>query len=130
VKLPILKESVMEAIKGLAGLCVRHSDGTVDVDATLSEVADQLVALAEAEATLAGAISEAVHGVFDAHLGKVLPMPAVTSLAVQAMGVSPEHFATTTEAVATWIRNCGQFRVAKGKGGGVARLRDLPAEVK
>jgi hypothetical protein len=120
----------MEAIKGLAGLAVRAADGTVDIEKTLDGVLAQLIALSEAEATLAEAISEAVHGVFDAHLGKVLPMPAVTSLAVQAMGVSPEHFATTTEAVATWIRNCGQFRVAKGKGGGVARLRDLPAEVK
>ena len=116
----------MEKISGLADSAVRATDGTINVEATLAGVAEQLLALVEAESSLSGSIAAAVGAVFDTHRGKVLPMPAVCSLAAGLMGVTPSEFNETVNAIARHIRSNATFKVAKGKGGGVSRIADAP----
>ena len=116
----------MEKISGLADVAVRAEDGSINVEATLAGVAEQLLALVEAESTLSGSIAEALATVFDTHRGKTLPMPAVCSLAAGLMGVSPSEFNETVAAIGRHIRSNAAFKVAKGKGGGVSRLADAP----
>ncbi|MFA6270667.1 MAG: hypothetical protein WC657_05690 [Candidatus Paceibacterota bacterium] len=110
----------------LAALCVRNEDGTIDVQSTLYDIEDALDVLRTQESESLAAIANAVHQVFDAHLGQVLSMPAVCSIASGLMGVTPQEFVETQKAVGLWVRTSNQFRVAKGKGGGVTRLRDIP----
>lgn len=112
----------MEKISGLADSAVRATDGSIDVEATLAGVAEQLLALVEAESTLNENIAAAVGAVFDTHWGKVLPMPAVCSLAAGLMGVTPDAYTETVAAIGRYIRSNAAFKVAKGKGGGVSRL--------
>jgi len=116
----------MENIKNLSEVAVRNDDGTINVQASLFEIEDQLVALASKEEESLEAISNAVHSVFDDHLGATLAMPAVCSFASALMGVEPKDFVETQKAVGLWIRTSNQFKIAKGKGGGVVRLRDVP----
>jgi hypothetical protein len=116
----------MEKINGLADVALRATDGTIDVESTLAGVAEQLLALVEAESTLSGSITTAVGCVFDTHKGKVLPMPAVCSLAAGIMGVAPDAYNETVAAIQRHIRSNATFKVAKGKGGGVSRLADAP----
>lgn len=116
----------MEKINGLSSVCVRNDDGTINVQATLFEVEDQLLKLASKETESLGAISEAVHSVFDQHVGQTLPMPHICSAACGLMGVGPSEFVETQKAVGLWVRTNAEFKVSKGKGGGVCRLRDVP----
>lgn len=116
----------MEKINGLSSVCVRNDDGTINVQATLFEVEDQLLELASKETESLGAISEAVHSVFDQHVGQTLPMPHICSAACGLMGIGPSEFVETQKAVGLWVRTNNEFKVSKGKGGGVVRLRDVP----
>ena len=114
----------MEKINGLSSVCVRNDDGTINVPATLFEIEDQLLALAVKETESLGAISAAVHAVFDQHVGANLPMPHICSTACGLMGIGPSEFVETQKAVGLWIRTNNEFKVSKGKSGGVVRLRD------
>lgn len=116
----------MEKISGLADVAVRAEDGSINVEGTLAGVAEQLLALVEEESTLSGSIATAVGCVFDTHKGKVLPMPAVCSLAASLMGVTPDAYNETVAAIQRHIRSNATFKVAKGKGGGVSRIADAP----
>jgi hypothetical protein len=111
-------------ISNLADCAVRFNDGSINVAASLSEFESQLNALAESEYEQADRICGAVHSVFDANRGKVLPMPALCNLAVTELGVTPEKYAATLAAVGNWVRHSPQFTIAKGKGGGVKRVND------
>lgn len=107
---------------------IRDENGTINVDATLEAAETHLYTLADSEANSAREISAVVHAVFDTHLGKVLPMPAVCALTLANMGTSPEAYAEKDKAVKAFIRNDPGFEVNKGKNGGVVRVCDRPAK--
>lgn len=119
----------MEKISGLGSVCVRLDDGTINIEATLEGVAEQLVALAEQEANDSVRIASAVGAVFDLHLGKVLTMPALVNAALGHLTFTPETFAAVSEQVAEYVRNNkATYSITKGKGGGVRRICDTPAK--
>jgi hypothetical protein len=109
----------------LSEFVVRSGNGMVDVDATMSELARQVLDMAAKEAELNSNIETAVCAVFDENIGKALPMPYVVNTAISLMGVSPSEYAIVSRAIARWIHTCGQFSVDKGKGGGVRRVTSL-----
>ena len=113
-----------EKISNLSECAVRFTDGTIDVEESLLAFQTQLEELSLKEEGSLDAISQAVNAVFDLHLGKVLPMPAVCAIAAQRMGVTPSEYTETNKAIGLWIRNNAAFKVAKGKGGGVHRVCD------
>jgi hypothetical protein len=69
-----------------------------------------------------------VHATFDTHLGKRLNTPFVLSEALRALNAQPENYKTLTNKVQEFIRTSPEFHTVPGKGGGVARLRDLTPE--
>lgn len=109
---------------------VRGSDGTVDVDATTLKFRGALeVYIAEREtenALIAAAVSE----VFDQFKGANINMPALTSYALQRLNATPSNFMALSERIQEYVReNAGEggiYKIAKGKGGGVRRVADLP----
>ena len=106
----------------------RNEDGTINIDTTCDEVYRQVLELSVAEETSAKEVGVAVHAVFDMHLGKTIPMPAACSLALVKMECPYERFVEQEEVVRVFIRNSSEFKVNKGKGGGVVRLCDQPTE--
>jgi hypothetical protein len=106
---------------------VRASDGSVDVGATVDKFAGELQSyLANAEREDAD-IAAAVESVFDAHKGVAINMPALISLSMPLLNVSLEAYTETSEKVAEFVRNHKDtYQVAKGKGGGVRRICDIP----
>lgn len=105
----------------LSDLCVRTTEGIIDVEQTLAKVAETLQVLVEKEAVGMAAISQAAHAVFDQHTGP-LSMPVVCSYTFQNLGLPPSEYVDTCKAIALYVRTSPQFKVAKGKGGGVSRL--------
>jgi hypothetical protein len=118
----------MEKCSGLGACAVRFTDGTINVEATLEGLESQLSALAASEEDSAERIGEAVNAVFDAYKGQVLTMPALVNAALGHLDFTPDTFATESAAVAEYVRQRkdGEFKIAKGKGGGVSRVCDTP----
>lgn len=116
----------MEKCQGLSVCAVRFTDGTIDIESTLEGLESQLSALAASEENSAERIGEAVHAVFDAYKGQVLTMPALVNAALGHLSVTPDTFAAESAAVAEYVRQRkdGEFKIAKGKGGGVSRVCD------
>lgn len=106
----------------------RNENGTINIDATLDAAYTHLAALIEKEAEVGRDVSASVHAVFDEHLGKTIPMPALASLALSNMGTSPENFVEMDKAVRAYVRNAPEFEVNKGKNGGVVRVCDKPVK--
>ena len=107
---------------------LRDSDGSIDVAGTVQKFEDELlVYLAERE-TEEEQVSAAVHAVFDAHKGARINMPAVVSLALQHLSVTPATYQALSTKVQEYVRsnNGVLFTIAKGKGGGVSRNADEP----
>jgi hypothetical protein len=107
---------------------IRSVDGSIDHEATLGKFAGDLLqfeAEREIECSTIGAV---VHATFDTHLGKRLPTPFVLNEALRALNAQPENYKVLTEKVQQFIRTSPEFHTLPGKGGGVARLRDLTPE--
>lgn len=107
---------------------VRRSEtGSVDVDATIAKFAGELQSYLNGVETLSDSIGVAVEQVFDAHKGASIPLPALVSIALTALGVSPTNFTEMSEAVADYVRSHKDvYQMSKGKGGGVRRIADIP----
>lgn len=124
---------------------VRGSDGTVDKEASLvscEAAIDQYKAARELEL---GAISDAVHGIFDKYKSATLTMPFVCGESCRVLNAQPANFKLLQEKVATFVRENSQgkkigegesatwerpdstFVITKGKGGGVIRREDVAA---
>ncbi len=113
----------------LSAFVVRAADGSVDEGATQEKFAGELSAWIHSQEEESGEIALAVSAVFDSSpKGANLPMPALVSLTCQALAVTPETYVSTSEKVHAFIRNCPEYKVAKGKGGGVKRVCDIPPE--
>jgi len=106
-------------------IIVRHSDGTINIEASVEKFADALEAQAKHEAAQAEGIGAHVHTIFDKYKGLPLPMPAVVSQIVSALQTPLNAYAETCEAITDWIRNSPEFVIVKGKGGGVRRVCDI-----
>ena len=106
----------------LAEFCVRHNN-VIDVQETIRSIEIQLNELVLFVANLERNIREAVHKVFDGYEYKTITMPALISATLYHLGVTPEKFASTSQAVSEFIRaNANEFKVTKGKGGGVSKI--------
>lgn len=112
----------------IAQYTVRNADGSIDHEGTLAKFAGDLLRF-EAERELEReVIANAVHALFDKHLGKRLNTPFVVGEALKALNAQPENYKVLTEKVQDFIRTSPDFHTGKGKGGGVARLCDLTPE--
>jgi len=112
----------------------RNGDGTINVNETLYKAESQLHALQTQESLQEDAISRHVHAVFDQHIGKKLTIPGLQASVLHLMMAENSGEASTImdnykewqDAVRVFVRNSNEFDVAKGKGGGAYRLRDVP----
>lgn len=107
---------------------VRASDNSIDHDATLAKFAGDLLRFEAEREMEQGVIAEAVHALFDRWLGKRLTTPFVTGEALKVLNAQPENYKVLTQKVQEFLRTSPEFHSGKGKGGGIARLRDLTAE--
>ena len=112
---------------------LRNKDGSVNVTETLESVEQKLLSLNKQESMQNDMIYRHVHTVFDTHLGKKLTIPSLQSSVLHLMmqenpneaSLIMDNFKEWQDAVRSFIRNSNEFGIAKGKGGGVYRLRDV-----
>jgi len=107
---------------------IRAVDGSIHHEATIGAFTGALLkyeAERELEKSTIGAV---VHATFDTHLGKRLNTPFVLNEALRALNAQPENYKVLTEKVQQFIRTSPEFHTVPGKGGGVARRRDLTPE--
>jgi hypothetical protein len=119
----------------LSSYVVRSDDGSIDLDGTCTKFAGDLLKYQTEQETESETVGAAVRAAFDAHPGCKYNMPAITSAALNILNVQPENFKMLSEKVHSFIqahagtRESGaEFRIAKGKGGGVARWSSIPVE--
>ena len=112
----------------LSGYVVRFSDGSIDHEATVAKFSNDLIDFENRQNSENGTIGAVLHGIFDKHLGKRIPMPYVVTEALKALNVQPDNFQALTEKVENFARNSPEFSIAKGRGGGVGRVKDLPSK--
>jgi len=110
---------------------VRHSDGSLDLEATLEALSPKVVALVEKLDCDTLDIAQAVHAVFDMFKGSRMNTNAVVSFALQHLSVTPESAGELTAKVQEFIKmNSGErgsslFSTKRGRSGGVARWDDV-----
>jgi hypothetical protein len=113
---------------------VRHTDGSVDLDATVDQFAtdvQEYVNTVEADGKLCGT---AVNAVFDQYKGTNISMPALSSLALHWIDgnvgkLEPSEYVPMSVKIHDYVVNHkDQYVVAKGKGGGVKRVSDIPVK--
>jgi len=110
---------------------VRDSSGAVDVVASATKYAEALQAWVSQNEADPQRLTDAVNAVFDRYPGQTLPMPALVSQAVTALGATPTEYAAVTKRVHAHIQGMagegGSLTITKGKGGGVSRKAVEPA---
>jgi len=112
----------------------RNEDGSINVSDTLYNAENSLLALQTQESLQGESIGRHVHAVFDQHLGKKLTIPSLQASVLNLMmqddsvdaSVIMDNYKEWQDAVRLFVRNSNEFDVAKGKGGGAYRLRDVP----
>jgi hypothetical protein len=108
---------------------VRGSSGSIDSGATVAKFEAELAAFVTGTAEEQGNISGAVSAVFDENKGKRIAMPTLISLSLVKLNAQVENFQALGEKVHTFVKaNTETYSVAKGKGGGVGRIADLPVK--
>jgi len=112
----------------LSALFIRNTDGTINLQDTVTNCAKAVQAQIDKEQSQSEGIGTNVHAVFDQYQGQALPMPSVVNAVFSAMNLPLSEYAETNAAIAEWIRNSPEFLVAKGKGGGVKRICDIIAK--
>lgn len=113
----------------LSNYVVRGSDGSVDASATVAKFETDLSAFVTETAEEQANIAAAVSAVYDENKGKRIAMPTLTSLALVKLNAQVENFQALGEKVQAFVRaNTDTYSIAKGKGGGVGRISDLPAK--
>lgn len=111
---------------------VRFSDGSFDLDSTLTALAPEVVAAVEKQDSEYADIAKAVHAVFDTFAGARLNTAAVVSFAMQHLEVTPATAGDVTTKVQDYIKsNSGErgeslFWTRRGRAGGVKRWCDTP----
>jgi hypothetical protein len=116
----------------LSTYAVRSANGSIDHQGTLNKFAADLQKFEVERETETEKVAEAVHAVFDANLGTRINMPFLVGQALPLLGVTSATHKALTERVLAYVRENadgkGQslFSIEKGKGGGCARIADLP----
>lgn len=107
---------------------VRGTDGSVDQEATVTRFAEQLATFAEQDRTVSQTVLDALNAAFDAQpKGVRMAMPAVVFITMKQL--NPPEKANITELqnkIAAVVRSSPEFKVGRGKGGGVSRVCDIP----
>lgn len=113
----------------LSSYVKRAADGSVDQDSTVAQFKSDLATFVTESAEEQSNIASAVNAVFDKNLGQRITMPALCAAAAAELNAQPQNWQSITEKVAAYVRsNTQDFSIAKGKGGGTARVRDLPVK--
>ena len=111
-----------------AEFVVTDEDGGIDLNATIQNFANGLVAWNETRTNAQEQVGVVIGAIFEENAGKVLPMPYVHSQAVSKLGAEASTHGFYTEAVKlylkanTWDGKKGERKlllVKKGMGGGV-----------
>lgn len=117
----------MKSEKISESFIIRAENGSVDVEASLDHFETCLrdhIATAEQEGADIGV---AVNAVFDQHRGVCINMPALTSMTLSLLGVTPSTYVEMGEKVGDFVRSHKDvFSITKGKGGGCRRVCDTP----
>lgn len=107
-----------------------YVNGVVDVDASLDLAKSALNKFVADKRTQDTDLHNAVHAVFDEHLGSAIAMPALVSLTLAKLNVQPENYKSLGDKVTTFVRErsgdkgSASFSITKGRGGGVKRWSD------
>ena len=105
---------------------------SVDVDATMLNLRNEVERLVIEEELTVGTIRDAVHAVFDTFSGARLNLAALTSFSLQHLDVTPETAGYVTSQIQEYVKkNSGErdssiFWVRRGRNGGVKRWSDTP----
>jgi hypothetical protein len=103
------------------------SNGALDESASKAAFNAAYAAYAAEHETQESVISDAVNGIFDAHVGQNIKMGTLCHLALTALNVQNENFTALEARVKSFIRSqtkAGVFSMVKGAGGGFARVAD------
>jgi len=112
----------------ISSYVILSAQGSIDHEGTISKFSGDLLRFEAERETENATIGQAVHALFDLHLGKRLPMPYLTGEALKSLNAQPENYKVLSDKVAEFVRTSPQFDTAKGKGGGCGRVADLPVK--
>lgn len=108
---------------------VVRTDGKVDVNATLAEASNALVAFAAGEDADIDTIADAVEKAWDEYpTAKRMNMTALLSYTHGFLDVAPEKHNEVNERIKNYVQSSDKFIQRKGAKGGVFRLDRLSAE--
>lgn len=115
----------------VSGYVVRNA-GQVDIEATVEKFRGELSSYLAQYETEQASIADAVHSVFDKHLGTTLTMPVLSTYSLNELNAQPENYTALNDRVLDYVRQNAEgdssiFVISKGKGGGVKRRVDIPA---
>lgn len=112
----------------LSGYVKRTPVGTIDVQGTHLQFTQDIASLVAAERADGEVIAKAVEKAFKDRSVTTLGMNAILHYAMENLDVDPGNFNSIRDRVATFMRtNKNQYRVSKGKGGGVEWLHQADA---
>lgn len=112
----------------IAEFAVR-SNGSINEAATVAAFTSALRRFIAENEAIEGQIGEAVHALFDKHeKGKLLAMPFILGEVRPVLGVTPDTFKLLTDRITAWVKGNPEFVSKVGRGGGVGRVCDQPAE--
>lgn len=107
----------------LSGYVTRSTNGAIDVQASHLKFTQDIASLVATEKTDNEVIAGAVEKAFTDRKVKHLGMNAIIHYTMENLEVDPSNFNTIRDRVAQFVRsNTKQYKVSKGKGGGVERL--------
>ena len=120
------KEVVVNPIANLTSSCLRYTDGSINVEATLSLYKYQLEKQADKECDQKWSFTNAIENVFDNNRGKLLPKSFIVSSAVQTLTTDPKEYAELMVELGQFLTDSPKYDVTKRRG--VIRLSDCLGE--
>jgi hypothetical protein len=112
---------------------IRGADGSVDQEATVTRFAEQLATFAEQDRIVSQTVMTALNAAFDAQpvKGVHLAMPSVVFLTMKELHLDESTNIPALQAkIGSVVRSSPEFKVVRGKGGGVVRVCDMAPEAK
>jgi len=108
---------------------VRSEEGLVDVDASVAKFAVFVANLKEQEDKDIARVLTGLNTVFDKNKGVRLEVPTVVNLTMAELGCSVTEYKDLSKLAHEILSNNKKiFSVKRGRGGGVGRVADLPAD--
>lgn len=102
--------------------------GNIDIQASVDQFRTNLEEYAVLQAADLETVGNAVEAVFDEYKGTRLNLPVLASFAAAKIGTTPKTHQDVCERVMTYVRSAkDKYVIGKGRTGGAARLKDLPA---